>query len=135
MEAKVITGKLSVSKKSADVRCVSRSALPVSIEASCTVACTEEVSKLSPTRTVASNSLNWPRTLLTMRCRATKPTSLCEGSTVQVPGESSETLVMAVLLGHDGGGHRRPGSPGPVLVLNANSGMFKFQLMTGKLLP
>ena len=101
---------------------------------SCTVACTEEVSKLSPTRTVASNSLNWPRTLLTMRCRATKPTSLCEGSTVQVPGKARKRwswqfslVTMGVVTGD-------PGVRVSVLVLHANSGMFKFQLMTGKLL-
>jgi len=99
VEVKVMTGLFSTSKNSGDLRCVSRSALLVSTDASCTVAWTVDCSKGCVTFTTAAKSLNWPRTLLTMRWRAAKPTSLCAASTFQVPAVRSERLVMVKLLG------------------------------------
>ena len=49
------------------------------------VACTDEARGSSPIVIVPVTSLNDPRTLLTIRWRATKPTVVCEGSSVKVP--------------------------------------------------
>ncbi len=91
-----MVGLFSTSKKSADFRCASRSAEPVSTEPSWATAVTCESVTVSPTLTVPSNSLNWPRTLVTIRWRATKPSSLCAASTVQVPAGRSVMLAMGV---------------------------------------
>ena len=75
-----------MSKKSADFRWASRSALPLSMLAICAVSVALEADGLAPSRVMeALNSLNEPRTLVTMACRATKPKRVWAGSMVQVP--------------------------------------------------
>jgi len=64
---------------------------------------TEVSASVSPTSTVPLTSVKRPRTLATMRWRATKPTSAWVGSTVHVPAVSPGKAVMMVL---SGGGRR-----------------------------
>src|SRR5205823_3221928 len=66
---------LSTSKKSMLRRWVSRWRSRVSMLAMETVALTDESRTLSPISMVPSNSVNVPRTLLTMRWRTVKPTT------------------------------------------------------------
>jgi hypothetical protein len=63
VETKVISGYLSISKKSLDRRWSSRCWLPVSIEAILTVAVARDAATSSATSTAPSNSRNTPRTL------------------------------------------------------------------------
>ncbi len=76
----------SVSKKSAERRCASRSALPVSTDDRTTEASTLESSGSSPVTKVPENSVNLPFTLLTIRWRTLNPTSEWVVSMVHVPG-------------------------------------------------
>ena len=83
MVTKLISGKVSTSKKSAERRCASRSAWRVSMLAARMFTLAEEaagsvVSRCAP----PSNSLNWPRTVVTIACRAEKPIRLWVMSSV-----------------------------------------------------
>ena len=85
VETKVILGAASVLKKSELRRCPSRSALLVSTELKSTSAVTELAAASVSTCTVPVKELKRPRTLDRPRWRTVKPTSLCAGSTAQVP--------------------------------------------------
>ena len=78
--AKVMVGYFSISRKSPERRWVSRSATPVSMDAVCIVASAVEDARSAPTVIEPVNSANWPRTLVTIRWRATKPIRVCAGS-------------------------------------------------------
>ena len=75
-----IVGYFSASKKSPVRRWLSRSTWPVCTLAVWIVAVTDDCSGSSAMVMVASASEKLPRTLLTMRCRTTKPTRLCAAS-------------------------------------------------------
>ena len=64
---KVISGKVSTSKKSALRRCASRSAVPVETDAVWMATVATLSASSSATSTVPETSENDPRTLLTMR--------------------------------------------------------------------
>ena len=77
VEAKVHSGKFSASKKSADLRWPSRSALPVATLAALIVSLTHEAAGFAVSMwAVPCHSSNEPRTLVTIACRATKPSRL-----------------------------------------------------------
>ena len=72
-----------MARKSLLRRCSSRWALRVSMLAALIVTCARELAGLAPSSVaVPSNSLNAPRTLVTMAWRATKPIRECAGSRV-----------------------------------------------------
>src|SRR3954466_15145072 len=98
--AKVMVGEPppSRSKKSALRRCASRPASPVSTDARLTVASTCDWSGSGVISSEPEKSVKRPRTLVIMRCRATKPTVEWDGSTFQVPGGRAERSVMGGLL-------------------------------------
>ena len=73
MEANVILGWVATSKKLVERRSLSRISFPVSTDDRSMVAVAVESSGLGAVTIWASNEVNWPRTLLTIRCRATKP--------------------------------------------------------------
>ncbi len=79
----MISGFSTASKKSAETRWPSRSALPVSIEAVAMVRRTEEAAGFAvSTWAVPDHSENWPRTVVTIACRALKPRRLWLASIV-----------------------------------------------------
>src|SRR5580704_4406478 len=80
-----MVGKVSTSKKSADLMCASRCSWPVSIEDRSISAVTVESSGFSPVTISPEKVRNRPRTLLTIMWRAAKPTSEWTGSMDQVP--------------------------------------------------
>ena len=59
------------------------------------------VKSSASTTALPSTSLNAPRTLVTIACRATNPTRVCEGSMVQVPARSARVAeaVGVVVMG------------------------------------
>ncbi len=70
-----------MARKSLLRRWPSRSALRVSMLAARMVSSADELAGFSPsTWTVPSNSLNEPRTLVIIACRATNPMRVCSGS-------------------------------------------------------
>ena len=77
---KVMVGNFSTSRKSPETRWASRSLVPVSIEAVCRVASAVEEAASAPIVMLPVNSWKAPRTLVTMRCRATKPMRVWVGS-------------------------------------------------------
>ena len=85
VETKSIVGWVSASKKSPVRRCASRFGSLVVIEATSADAVTVESRGFSAVTKVASKRSNLPFTLLIMRWRMLKPTSLCAVSTFQVP--------------------------------------------------
>jgi hypothetical protein len=78
----VISGYFSASKKSPVRRWSSRPCWPVLTLAILMVAATLDWVGSSATVMLASNSPNWPRTLLTIMCLTTKPTRVCATSSV-----------------------------------------------------
>ena len=80
-----MVGNSSARKKSPVRRCASRSAFLVLIEATCAFAVTVDSSGFSAVTKLASKFSNTPFTLLIIRWRMLKPTSLWVGSMVQVP--------------------------------------------------
>ena len=83
VEENVIRGYSFIARKSLPRRCSSRWALRVSMLAVSIVTCTREFAGLVPSSVpVPSNSLNAPRTLVTIAWRATKPIRVCAGSRV-----------------------------------------------------
>ena len=79
----MICGYSCIARKSLPRRCSSRWALRVSMLAASIVTCTREFAGLAPSRVaVPSNSLNAPRTFVTIAWRATKPIRVCAGSRV-----------------------------------------------------
>ena len=85
MDANVILGWVSTSKKLVERRSLSRISFPVLTEDRSMVALAVESSGLGAVTIWASNEVNWPRTLLTIRCRAMKPMVEWTGSRSQVP--------------------------------------------------
>ena len=75
MDAKVIVGCFSTSKKSALRMCASRCSWPVLIEERSTDAVTDDASGSSAVTIVPSNVSKRPRTLLTIMCLTTNETS------------------------------------------------------------
>ena len=73
VDPNVIMGWVATSKKFVERRSLSRCSFPVSTDDRSMVAVAEESSGLAAVTICASNVLNLPRTLLTIRCRATKP--------------------------------------------------------------
>jgi hypothetical protein len=83
VETKVISGCSAIARKSLLRRCSSRWALRVSMLAALMVTRAEERVGLAASMVaVPSNSLNAPRTLVTIACRATKPIRVWAGSRV-----------------------------------------------------
>ena len=80
-----MAGWVAASKKFSDRRSLSRISLPVSTEDRSTVAAAEESSGFGAVTMCPSNEVKRPRTLLTMRWRATKPMVEWTGSRSHVP--------------------------------------------------
>jgi hypothetical protein len=80
VDVKVIVGKCSASKKSAERRCSSRFTSPLSRDWTLTVASTEDWFGSSAMTTVPPLTPNRPRTLLIIRCRPVKVTPEWVGS-------------------------------------------------------
>src|SRR5215207_2278908 len=98
VETKVISGNVSISRKSLLRRWASRCSLRVSMLSALTVTVTDDLLGSSPSScAVPSNSLKAPRTLVTIACRATNPIRVCAGSRVYWPVSSVRAVgvVMA----------------------------------------
>src|ERR1051326_7021736 len=84
-----IVGWCSASRKSADLRCASRSATPVSMLAAAISTCTEELDGLaSSARIVPFTSLKRPRTVVNIMCFTANSTVVWFGSISHVVGMS-----------------------------------------------
>jgi hypothetical protein len=84
-------GCSSTFRKSGLFRCASRCSWLVVMLAAWIVAVTDDWSGSSAMVIVAAASPKYPRTLLTIRCRATKPTRAWLGSSVYVPATGTST--------------------------------------------
>jgi hypothetical protein len=82
----VISGWFSRSRKSPLRRCLSRSGEPVVMLPAPMVTSTDDCNGSSAIVMTPLTSVNEPRTLLTIRCLATKPTVLWAASRVNAPG-------------------------------------------------
>src|SRR5215213_3202092 len=91
------------------------------------LASTDDWSTSSATVIVPDTSAKRPLTLLTIRCRTTKPTSEWLGSTFQVPGVRPSIVVMKCSFGVLDG----PGSA-PSRSVQRRRGQFIFQQLTRK---
>src|SRR6266851_2191772 len=85
VDSKLTVGYFSTSRKSGDLRWASRLSSRVSIDAASIVATTDDCNGSSAILIVAWYEANRPRTLETIRWRATNPTVLWDGSISQVP--------------------------------------------------
>ena len=80
VDSKVISGYCSIARKSLLRRWASRCSCRVSMLAAWMTSLTEDWETTSSMCTVPSNSVNCPRTFVTMACRATNPTVVCATS-------------------------------------------------------
>ena len=96
VERKVIVGLFSTSKKSALLRCASRSGLEVETDSVFRVAVKARSSPPSATTSSPSTSVNWPRAFEMPAWRTVNAAEVWAGSRVQVPGVRS--LMRCLLL-------------------------------------